>query len=366
MATQSGRKATGLIGRLYKEPWRFSFFQAVRLIQNVFGRDKSEATILEPVGSDALPDRELVKFSSPLSMAYSSSDVIDIADDKNITAVGHKIKVGFMGVAGVNGALPAYYTEFMLQRQRAKDSAMRDFYDLFNHRAISLFYRAWQKHRLPFNYEAHKVHGKPNSVDPITNALLALVGRRATSTDTQDTISSAENILFFGGVYASSQRSPVALAELLADCFRVPVNIEQFVGEWGDLYEDDVVVLGNGDGRTGQNNRLGFSAILGKRVYCVESRFRIVIGPLNKEEFELIKPGSEGLHALCEFSRGYIGPNVKFDLKMKLDFSAASCARLKGAGTKPSNLGWNTWLISGSQAPDEGRLTEIHLPSQGL
>ncbi|MFC1751342.1 type VI secretion system baseplate subunit TssG [Pseudomonadota bacterium] len=364
MATQSGRKTISLIDRLYKEPWRFSFFQAVRLIQNVFGQKTGQTAPLEAVGSDASHSRELIQFSAPPSMAYSTSDVVDISSGD--AESGHDMKVGFIGMAGVSGALPSHYTEFLLQRQRAKDTAMRDFYDLFNHRAISLFFRAWKKHRLPHSYEAHKVHGKPDSVDPITNALLALVGHRVTPSDTSDSISRAERLLFFGGVYASSQRSPGTLSALLSEYFSVPVSIEQFVGEWGDLHRDDWMVLGSGDNLNGKNNQLGVNAIIGSRVYCVESRFRIVIGALNSDEFEKIKPGSKGLHALCELARGYVGPNVAFDLKMKLDFSAASSTRLKGPGAEPSNLGWNTWLISPDHLPQKGEITEVHLPSTGL
>lgn len=366
MGTQSGRKATGVIGRLYQEPWRYSFFQAVRLIQNVFGRKKEIQKKLQPVGTGAAPAQEIVKFSSPPSMAYSTSDITAVSDTRHEAVSAVEMKTSFMGVAGTHGALPTHYTEFMLKRQRAKDTALRDFYDLFNHRAISLFYRAWQKQRLPFSYETHKVHGSPDRVDLITNALLAFVGRRVTAQDTRDSISNSEKILFLGGVYASSQRSPVTLAGVLSDYFKVPVNIEQFVGEWGEMYEDDCTYLGYCNGRAGQKNRLGDSAIIGTRVYCVESRFRIVIGPLKNEEFERVKPGSKGLHTLCEFARGYIGPNVKFDLTMKLDVSAASSARLKGPGSEPSNLGWNTWLISRNRVPKEGRVTEINIPSDGL
>ncbi len=355
-----------MIKKFYKEPWRFSFFQAVRLIQNVFGREPAGANKLEPVGSDASPDKELLKFSSQISMGYATSDVVSISDKREGDAPGHAMRVGFMGVAGVNGALPSYYTEFMQQRQRAKDTAMREFYDLFNHRAVSLFYRAWQKHRLPFSYENHQVHGRVNRVDPITNALLALVGRRVTPTDTAATIREAEKLLFYSGVYASSQKSPVALAKLLSDCFEVPVDIDQFVGEWGELYEDDYVVLGDAKGRTGQNNQLGVNAIIGKRVYCVESRIRIIIGPLNRAEFERIKPGSKQLHALCDFAREYVGPNIKFDLRMLLDARATVPARLAGKGAPPSNLGWNTWLQDKDTVAEAGAVTEMNLPSHGL
>ena len=60
--------------------------------------------------------------------------------------------VNFMGLTGPLGILPYSYTEFMLERMRAKDSSLQDFLDIFNHRMISFFYRAWEKYRFPVTY----------------------------------------------------------------------------------------------------------------------------------------------------------------------------------------------------------------------
>ncbi len=366
MATKSRRKTISVIDKLHKEPWRFSFFQAVRLIQNVFGRDGEASSRYSPVGSDVAPKDELVKFTSAISLSYSTSDVLGVTKNIGEGKVNTEVQVGFMGLAGVSGALPSHYTDFMLQRQRAKDTAMRDFYDLFNHRAVSLFFRASEKHHLAYAYESNKMHGEEDTVDPITNALLALIGRRVTGVDNAGTIRQAENRLFFAGVYASSQCSPVTLAALLTDRFNVPVSIEQFVGEWAELHCDDRLSLGDVHGRVGSNNRLGINAVIGTKVHCVESRFRLIIGPLNRDEFEQMKPGSQHLHALVEFTRNYIGPNLVFDLKMKLDMSAVSRARLSSGTKLGSQLGWDTWLIKQDRVIQAKEVTEINLSSQSL
>jgi type VI secretion system protein ImpH len=77
--------------------------------------------------------------------------------------------INFIGLTGPSAVLPTPYTELLLERVRYKDTALRDFLDLFNHRMASLFYRAWERSRFPVAYE----RGGDN---PFTQYLLDLVG----------------------------------------------------------------------------------------------------------------------------------------------------------------------------------------------
>ena len=63
------------------------------------------------------------------------------------------MKVNFMGLSSPQGVLPTPYTELIIERTQKKDNALRDFLDLFNHRLISFFYRAWEKHHFFVSYE---------------------------------------------------------------------------------------------------------------------------------------------------------------------------------------------------------------------
>ena len=81
--------------------------------------------------------------------------------------------VAFMGLTGPQGVLPRYYTELMLERLQAKDQTLRDFFDVFNHRMISLFFRAWEKHHCTVGFEQWLLLGKE---DRFARCLFALAG----------------------------------------------------------------------------------------------------------------------------------------------------------------------------------------------
>ena len=115
---------------LRDEPGAFDFFQAVRLLMRFF-EDR------EPVGRFAPPDREAVHFSVNPSVSFPPSQIHEIDWSEAIP----RIVVNFMGLTGPLGTLPYAYSDLIMERLRSKDRTLADFFDVFNHRAISLFYQ---------------------------------------------------------------------------------------------------------------------------------------------------------------------------------------------------------------------------------
>ena len=145
MATESGRTDPSVAEVLLEEGYRFDFFEAVRVLERVFPHRHA-------VGRDANPVQEVVRFRSRLSLAFPPSAIHGVTEvDGGDRPV--EMTVAFMGLTGPSGVLPRHYTELLLERTRRKDNTLRDFLDLFNHRVISLFYRAWEKYRFPIGYE---------------------------------------------------------------------------------------------------------------------------------------------------------------------------------------------------------------------
>ncbi|HQU82185.1 MAG TPA: type VI secretion system baseplate subunit TssG, partial [Pyrinomonadaceae bacterium] len=133
---------------LFDEPYRFEFFQAVRLLEKVFPEKKA-------VGGNALPPEEIARFRSHVTLNFPPSEIFEITETVDELTEKQKIEmfVSFMGMVGVSGVLPVNYTELVMERIRYRDTAMWAFLDIFTHRTVSLFYRAWEKYRFPVAYE---------------------------------------------------------------------------------------------------------------------------------------------------------------------------------------------------------------------
>ena len=104
-----------------------------------------------------------------------------------------------MGLTGPSGVLPEHYTRLLIERLRAKDYTLRDFLDLFNHRVISLFYRAWEKYRFQFVYEQVKLGAVGDETeDFFTKCLYCLVGMGTGGLRGRQKIDD-ETFLYYGG-----------------------------------------------------------------------------------------------------------------------------------------------------------------------
>ncbi len=315
---------------LYDEGYRFDFFQAVRLLE-VIHPDRT------PVGEGSVPLVEVIRFQSGVGIDFPASDIHEVlpgggADDPD------RMVIRFMGLAGALGPMPMPYTELLLSRIWRKDTALRDFLDIFNHRLVSLMYRVRKIYRIGFDPVApHRSR--------FARYLYALMGLGTSGL--ADRMAVADRaLLYYTGMIAQQPRSMRALEQILGDYFGVPVSGEMLTGRWYPLDDDQWTRIGE----TGENRTLGESATLGTRVWDQEAGFIIHLGPLPLDRFLEFLPVGPAFAPLHQLTRFFVGEELEFDIRPHL--TAGTDARL-GLGERPGpRLGWSAWL-RGDQPPSD-------------
>ncbi len=341
MVTARGRTRTPVVDGLLEEPHAFEFFQAVQVLERA-ARQTNDAAGGGRVGEDVDPRHEAVRFIVSQALAFPTAEVMDAKPaqraDVDVPGRPPALSVAFMGLTGPSGVLPQHYTELLIRSLRDKGFALRDFFDLFNHRLISLFHRAWEKYRLPAAYERYA----PDE-DPVTTLLMAIVGlgtphlREGLAVDD-------EAIVHYAGHYAHWPRSVAALEAILSDFFERTVRIEQFRGRWTWLAPDEFTALPNRLMPEGTFAQLGVDAVVGERVWDVQGSFRIRIGPVGYRQFIGFMPGSRDLAQLVDLTRLFVGPTFSFDMQLTLARQEVPVLALASEGEYVPRLGWNTWL----------------------
>jgi type VI secretion system protein ImpH len=275
----------------------------------------------------------------------------------------------FMGLAGPSGMLPRHYTELLCKIERdvrtPEKHALRDWLDLFNHRMVSLFYRAWEKYRFYIPFERGDYDGAEQ--DPFIDALFSLIGlgppslRRRLRVVARDEVDESGvpkerglaqvedlALLHFSGLLGHRPRCAVALEAMLRDYFRVPARIEQFRGQWLKIDRPNRTRLGGERG----NNELGVSAVAGRRVWDRQSKFRVRIGPLAYTQFTEFLPDPAPIRErktyflLAQLVRLYADPGLDFDVQLVLKAQEVPKLQLTRAGNPGARLAWNTWLLA--------------------
>jgi type VI secretion system protein ImpH len=318
---------------LESEPFRFEFFQAVRLLERL-------APGRAPVGRFVNPSQEVVRFEVNPSPVFPASQIQSLAIRKDGTPV---LSVNFMGLVGPVGLLPLYYTELVMERTRARDHALREFLNVFHHRMISLFYAAWEKYRFNVAYER-------GERDRFSRHLLDLIGMGTPGL--QDRQAAPDDaLLFFGGLLSLHPRSAEGLEEVLADFFQVPVEIEQFVGAWYPVDEEAQCELG---GRDGYSSQLGYGALVGNEIWDQQSRVRIRLGPLTFAQYRDFLPGGEAHRQLQGLAKFYAGDEHDMEVQLILKREETPACELAPAEGEGVQLGWTTWVKSAPFGRDPG------------
>jgi type VI secretion system protein ImpH len=355
MAAPGRRTGASLAQQLEKEAYRFEFFQAVRLLEFIRRERTASGSELGlvPVGRNGPSDRESVHFRTLPSHAFPASEItaIELTQPAGSESPGNphqpmaQMEVAFMGLTGPCGVLPQHYTQTVIDRVRNRDRALRDFLDLFNHRAISLFYRAWEKYRLPLVVERAALEQRREE-DLFSQCIRCLTGFGTGGLRDRLEIAD-ETFTFFSGHFAQAHPPSVAAIEaMVGDYFGLPVRVLQFQGQWLYLDPEDRSCMPSPALPAGRNRSLGRSVVVGQRVWSIENRFRIQLGPLGYSEFSRFMPTGDALRPISQLIRSYVGPEFDFDVQPVLKAVETPGSRLGGRPADGAFLGWNTWIQS--------------------
>nr|WP_207280798.1 type VI secretion system baseplate subunit TssG [Thiocystis violacea] len=321
-----------LLRALEEAPHGFGFFQALRQLECAY-RDQPR------IGQTSRPTEEPVRLAQDPSLSFAPSTLASVTSDQ--PGRPPRMSVYFLGLFGPNGPLPLHLSEYARERERhAGDETLTRFADIFHHRLLTLFYRAWANARPTVSFD------RPES-DRFGVYLGALLGLGMPSLLGRDAMPDLAKLHYAGRLVAQTKH-PEGLAAIIQDFFGLPADIEEFIGHWLKLPRDSQWSLG----ASPATGRLGLTTIVGPRIWDRQCKFRLRLGPLGLLDYRRLLPGGESLARLVAIVRNYVGDEFDWDLNLVLRKEETPPIQLGTQG----QLGWTTWLTSQTPAQDPADL----------
>jgi type VI secretion system protein ImpH len=318
---------------LFAAPGKFDFFQAVRLLERLAASDGKAA-----VGGDTAPEQEAVHFRVLPALRFPAGTVAKATPEGEGPP---ELVVTFGGLTGPDGILPQHYTALLIARGRLKDNTLRDWLDLFHHRLLSLFTRAWEKNRWAAVVDRNLAEGNTNQ-DRATGAAFAVAGFGTGGL--RERLKLPDDVpVFYAGLLSRQPRTATGLEQILADFFGWPVAVEQYAGQWLYLDAENKAELPR-ENRPGLNCTLGRDVVIGRRVWDVQSNVRVAVGPVNGAAFRSLLPGGHARGPLGEMVRLYLGLEFDAEVRVVLEPDAVPWTALDYDERDGPRLGWNTWV----------------------
>ena len=314
----SNRLAKRYLGDLVNDPeelYQQGFAPLLRYLD-------ANAPLAKRIGYSISPKQDFVRFGQTPLLHFHSSAFSKVKFDTN--SGDYKLKNSYWGMLGINGPLPSHLTEYAIERSfRLKDNTFAEFLDIFNHRFISLFYRAWA------DAEPTVSHDRPEH-DIFKQHLSAFSGESSTG---QNTFDQNKNIhQYLAGLYSQKNRSAKTLSQLLTEYLHLDVSVDEFQGRWYDLQPSEQTQLG-------QNNaNLGISSLIGTRTYQRSFNFAINIGPLDYQQYIALLNNKHCLDTIVELTQKAVGQEYEFSINIVLKAQQTQACQLGSA-----KLGINSW-----------------------
>lgn len=302
----------------FTPPWSANFLATLRQI-TATGTQKPI-----PGSAVSLKDEDF-RLSQAVSLAFPASEIASMTWQDNQLA----IKLFSLGVWGPQGPLPLHFSELALMRFQQQDSALIDFIDLFHHRSMSTFFRAW------YSAQDTAALDRPE-YDRFSHYLRCLSGLPFPSQDSS--LREQHQLLSAGFQLARKNCAPQDLLLTLKALFHLPFQIEEFQPGWINLRPAEQCQLN----KEVQSSCLGRGAILGEASYQAGHKFKVLCGPLRYEQYLNLHPDKPDLQNISNFIQRLTGGHYHFDIQ----FTLATTPSLPNTLSGQQQLGFDTWLLN--------------------
>ncbi|MGV2293056.1 type VI secretion system baseplate subunit TssG [Trinickia sp. YCB016] len=317
-----------------RAPWQAGFLSLLRAIT---ARDPR----MPSPGTARLPREEPFRIGQQPTMAFAPREIASFATNNGRL----DIKLFGLGLWGPQGPLPLHMTEAAYSRTEGQDHTLVRFNDLFHHRALSLFYRAWASSQATASLDR-------SNDEKFSFYIASLMGTDSREAQHSPLPTHAR----FSAVahLVREARNPDGLAAALSQYFGVPMHVEEFVFHWIPVEQSEHTKIG----MPGPPAIMGEGALLGEMIPDKQHKFQLAVGPLDLDQYLRLTPHGEDLPTFVEWVRAFVGHEYDWEVKLLIKPRAAPPARADDA----QRLGYSTWL--GESMTDDPMVGMVFEPEQ--
>ncbi|WDE01445.1 type VI secretion system baseplate subunit TssG [Thalassomonas actiniarum] len=272
------------------------------------------------LGCSKTPRDDPVRLGQSPLLAFFPSAISEIKKhpDKHL----YKIKNSYWGLFGCNGPLPTHLSEYALQRKIAKkDATLCEFADIFHHRLLSLYYRAWKTGQASLHFDK-------STNNEFHKHISALSRNKSFEQQKQSTA------LLYCGLLTNKNTSLAVIEQILAHQLAVTTKLLPLQGQWLQIDAKDLSLLGK------SNSHLGKSAINGRHVFDRLNKICLCLSRLSLRQYLSFLPREAGHRELRSLVNLLVPEEMTIEVQLTLRPGHATSSHLKNN----THLGFNSWL----------------------
>lgn len=333
-------KLAPLVRALLAEAPRMNVLQLLRLLELQSPHEPG-------FGTRDTPEHEPVRLRPRARVGFPGSEVAGVEFDEEQPDAPPSLRTTFLGLYGVDAAMPPHLIDDIVLRREGHEKAMA-FLDIFNHRIVTLLYRAWLKYHYPVNF-------RPGGTDEISHYLLCLAGLGIGDAARRSGLAPSR-LLALVGLFMQRTRPAEGLAGVVRHLLDgAGVSVREFHAQWTpvDVPQALTVTPHARGAKAAALSGLGDGHVLGSRILDRSQAVLVTIWPRDTAQAHALLP-DEPLHQdLMRLVGLYLGQKADAVVRMAIPASAAPKLTLTGGADTAANhsrghrprLAWTALLL---------------------